>query len=139
MGSCSPQLTRQMRTWCPANQIDLFPSRFSLNIVYTPSNPMDAPFQSLTDNAADSLNNLHTSKAQMAAPLADTVGESNPCQDQTRVFSQPTKPMELHAPDPSAIDKSIHVPPEPDLAPMPEPDRDVNTEEVLNEFDPLTD
>ena len=51
----------------------------------------------------------------------------------------PTKPMELHAPDLSTMDKSIYVPTEPAPVPVAEHDRDVHAEQVLNEFDPLAD
>jgi len=73
-------------------------------------------------------------------PLDGTPIESNPWKDQLGELSLvPMKPTELHGPDLSAIDKSIYVSPEPAPATVPEPDRDANTEEVLNEFDPLSD
>ena len=102
---------------------------------------MDPPSQILSsaDNLADSVNDLHVSDVQMP-PLPDTSTESNPWQDQPAALSnQPIKPMELLAPHLPVIDNSIYVPPESVPPPLQEPERDANTEEVLNEFDPLAD
>jgi hypothetical protein len=99
---------------------------------------MDTPSQPSTNNVADSINNLNISESKLA-PLAVPPGELNPWQDQPGKSSPITKPMELHAPDLSTIDNAIYVLQEPAPTPVPVHDRDAHAEEVLNEFDPLTD
>jgi hypothetical protein len=101
---------------------------------------MDTPSQPSTNDVLDSINNLNISEPKSApSNLAVPPSELNPWQDQPGTSSPLMKPMELHAPDLSTIDNSIYVLPEPAPAPVPEHDRDAHAEEVLNEFDPLTD
>jgi Rab5 GDP/GTP exchange factor len=100
---------------------------------------MDTPTLSPTDSVVDSMDINSLSETQSSSLELTAGGESNPWKDQPVVPSQPIKPVELHAPDLSIIDKFIHVPPEHAPSPAPTPDRDAHTEEVLNEFDPLAD
>lgn len=99
---------------------------------------MDTSSQPSANNVAHSINNLNISEPKLT-PLAVPLTELNPWQDQPGTSSPLTKPMELHTSDISTIDNSNYVLPDPASTPVPEHDRDAHAEEVLNEFDPLTD
>ncbi|KIM90406.1 hypothetical protein PILCRDRAFT_84425 [Piloderma croceum F 1598] len=101
---------------------------------------MDTSSQPSANNVADSINNLSIPEPKLTpSSLAVPLTELNPWQDQPGTSSPLTKPMELHTSDLSTIDNPIYVLPDPASTPVPEHDRDAHAEEVLNEFDPLTD
>lgn len=83
-------------------------------------------------DVADALNSLHISDVPL--PLADTVKEPNPWQDQLGDSTYPIEPAVLPASDSSLPEGSMH-------APSAEPESEfawkLPAKDVLNEFDPL--